>query len=518
MLKFKIPMDTDTIFDFFSFVLSKLSAYFGSLDFSRITDILQYNPQEPLLFSSGAFLFIFAGFMLVYFLLRKQFSSRLLFVTLFSYYFFYKSSGFYFALLALVTISDYLIARVIPRSNKAKLWVAVSLFIDLGLLAYFKYTNFFVGMVSQMIGNNFQPWDIFLPVGISFYTFKSISYVIDVYRGKMKPMDSLLDYAFYVSYFPTLLAGPIERAADFHPQTRKPLQITSEMFTLGVYFVMVGLLKKAVISDYISQNFVDRIYDNPTLFSGGEILLGIYGYCIQIYSDFSGYSDMAIGISLLLGFKLKMNFNAPFKADSMSDFWRRWHISLSTWIRDYVYISLGGNRHGRWRMYLNQMLAMTACGLWHGASLNFVVWGMLHGLLVCIHKFWSQTVLGHDRHYHPTGIRRFVSVFVTFHVLCFSWLFFRCKDFESVWLMMRQMVGKFNLHVMPDVLFSYRYVFILMLLAMIGHWLPDSWQDRFVRLLQKGGVVGSAIAITVVVFIIMQVKSSEIQPFIYFQF
>lgn len=511
-------MDFNTLMDNLANFIAKMGEYFASADCSRAIELLKYNPQEPLLFSSGLFLFLFAAFMLGYVLLSKRNGARMLFVTLFSYYFFYKSSGFYFALLAAVTLIDFLAARRIPDSKHPRWWLALSLLADLGMLGYFKYTNFFAGMVSQMLDFNFQPWDIFLPVGISFYTFKSLSYVIDVYRGKIKPMNSLLDYAFYVSYFPTLLAGPIERADHFHPQTRQPLRISSEMFALGVYFVLAGLMKKVVISDYIAQNFVDRVFDNPLLFSGGEVLLAMYGYCIQIYSDFSGYSDMAIGISLLLGFRLKMNFDAPFKADSMSDFWRRWHISLSTWIRDYVYISLGGNRHGKVRMYLNQMIAMTACGLWHGASLNFVVWGALHGFLVCLHKFWSQTIMGHDRHYHPMGIRRFFSVFITFHVVCFSWLFFRCRDFDGVAQMLGQLIGKFNPGVLPDVLVSYKYVFLLMATALIAHWLPKRWQDGCVGLLRKTGVVGAAVVATVVIFLVMQVKSSDIQPFIYFQF
>ena len=331
-------------------------------------------------------------------------------------------------------------------------------------------------------------------------------------------MESLLDYAFYVSFFPTLLAGPITRATDFGPQIRKPLHISPEMFARGVFFIIIGLFKKAVISDYISQNFVDRIFDNPTLFSGGEVLLGLYGYTIQIYCDFSGYSDMAIGIALLMGYEIPMNFNAPLKADSMTDFWRRWHISLSTWIRDYVYISLGGNRRGKVFMYINQMIAMTACGLWHGASLNFVLWGVIHGALVCIHKFWSQTILRHDRHYHPSGIRRFFSVLITFHVITFTWILFRCRDFDSAWIMIKQMVTKFNLSVLPDVFIAYKYVFILMLFALFTHFLPNSWQNRSIKILQKGGVVLSAVAITIVIFIIMQVKSSDVQPFIYFQF
>lgn len=277
----------------------------------KILDLLQYNPKEPLLFTTGLFLFLFLFVSLGYFALRKKLTARLVFVTLFSYYFYYKSSGVYFGLLALVTLSDWLIGKRLRTSSDTlaptvhrRLWLLLSLVIDLGLLAYFKYTNFFAGMIASAIGENFQPWDIFLPAGISFFTFKSISYTVDVYRGKMQPVDSLLDYAFYVSFFPVLLAGPIVRATDFISQIRKPLHISRQMFAFGVYLIIIGVFKKMVISDYISVNFVSRVFDNPTLFSGGEILMALYGYSIQLYCDFSGYSDMAIGISALLGFEI----------------------------------------------------------------------------------------------------------------------------------------------------------------------------------------------------------------------
>lgn len=490
--------------------------------FYRILDILQYNAKEPMIFSSGIFLILFLFFTFFYMAMRKKLTARLLFVTLFSYYFYYKSSGFYFFLLGLVTVSDYYIADTIARkrdNKKLQKWlIAVSMVIDLGLLSYFKYTNFFAGMIARMVGDNFQPWDIFLPVGISFFTFQSMSYTIDVYRDKIKPLPSLLDYAFYVSFFPQLVAGPIVRASDFLPQIRKPLCITSDMFARGVYFILIGLFKKAVISDYISLNFVDRIFDNPTLFSGGEILLGLYGYSIQIYCDFSGYSDMAIGIALLLGFKFPMNFNAPFKADSLSDFWRRWHISLSSWIRDYVYISLGGNKVGKVRMYVNQMIAMTLCGLWHGASLNFVVWGALHGFLVCIHKFFSVTVMHHDRHYHPAGIKRFFSVLLTFHLISLTWILFRNQDFGMAKMMVNQLLTTFNPEVLPQVLLAYKAVFIMIAFAFITHWLPYSWEEKIIYYIKKGGVVVSALLVVAVIYIVIQVKSSDIQPFIYFQF
>jgi len=492
----------------------------------RLISILTYNPKSPLIFSSGLFLYLFFGVSFVYMLLQRRSNLRILFVTLFSYYFYYKSSGFYFFLLAVVTTSDYFIAEGIGRMKmrgdgdvkKMKMLLFLSLFIDLGLLAYFKYTNFFAGMLSAMIGHNFQPWDIFLPVGISFFTFQSMSYVIDVYRGDIRPLGSLMDYAFYVSFFPQLVAGPIVRATDFAPQIRKPVVITREMFAQGVYFVMIGLFKKAVISDYISLNFVDRIFDNPTLYSGFENLLGIYGYAMQIYCDFSGYSDMAIGIALLLGFRFPMNFNAPYKSDSITDFWRRWHISLSTWIRDYIYISLGGNRKGKVRQYVNLIITMLLGGLWHGASLNFVVWGGIHGLGLVAHKYFRTEILQRGRHYRSHGWRRAAAVVLTFHFVCFTWLFFRNATFAGVGTMLAQIFTNFHAELVPQVLAGYKYVLAFMLLGYVTHFVPDSWQGFAVRMLQKGNVVVSAVLLTLVVYIVIQVKSSDIQPFIYFQF
>lgn len=483
----------------------------------RLFHLLTYHPDEPMIFSSGLFLIVFLCFTFFYMLLQRTLNLRLLFVTVFSYYFYYKSSGLYFGLLAVVTLSDFFIARLISV-HKSKWLVALSLLIDLGLLGYFKYTNFFVGMWAQMIGNNFQPWDIFLPVGISFFTFQSMSYVIDVYRGDLKPLPSLLDYAFYVSFFPQLVAGPIVRARDFAPQIRKPLEITSRMFAQGCYFIAIGLFKKAVISDYISLNFVDRIFDNPSLYSGLENLLGIYGYTLQIYCDFSGYSDMAIGIALLLGFRFPLNFNAPYRSESITDFWHRWHISLSSWIRDYIYISLGGNRKGKVRQYVNLIITMLLGGLWHGASLNFVAWGGMHGLALAIHKWLRENVFHHDKQYHSTGIRWIFSVILTFHFVAFCWIFFRNHTFEASWMMITQIFTNFHPELFEQVITGYWIVFAMMLFGYITHFIPDSVQERCVCVLEKGSVVLCALLIAAVIYLVIQVKSSEIQPFIYFQF
>ena len=401
------------------------------IDFSRLIEQLLYQPDSPMIFSSGIFLFLFLAFTLIYNLLGKADTLRILFVTLFSYYFYYKSSGLFFWLLALVTISDYFIARAIGQtlpspslqggsgisaneeidgktneqgnhplsvgrakggSALAKTLVALSLVLDLGLLVFFKYTNFLGETIctlltnwgiqipsaisgSYLLGVTWQPRDIFLPVGISFFTFQSLSYTIDVYRGNIKPLNRLLDYAFYVSFFPQLVAGPIVRARDFIPQIRRPLFVSDQMLGTGIFLIIAGLFKKAVISDYISINFVERIFDQPDLYSGLENLLAAYGYTLQIYCDFSGYSDMAIGIALLLGFQFPKNFDSPYKSASITEFWRRWHISLSSWLKDYLYISLGGNRHGKIRQYFNLLMTMLLGGLWHGASLNFILWG-----------------------------------------------------------------------------------------------------------------------------------------------
>src|SRR5574344_758645 len=456
-------------------------------------EILTYDPSSPMIFSSGVFLFLFLGFTFVYMLLQKKLTARLLFVTAFSYYFYYKSSGIYFFLLALVTCSDFILARFIgkfrlqfpERNTLPRLMVILSLLIDLGLLFYFKYTNFFAGMFANIIGSNFQPYDIFLPVGISFFTFQSLSYTIDVYRGDIKPLKNVLDYAFYVSFFPQLVAGPIVRARDFIPQIRRPLLVTDKMFGMGVFLIIAGLFKKSVISDYISVNFVERIFDQPDLYSGLENLLAVYGYSLQIYCDFSGYSDMAIGIALLLGFEFPKNFDSPYKSQSITEFWRRWHISLSSWLKDYLYISLGGNRHGKLRQYFNLLMTMLLGGLWHGASLNFILWGGLHGFFLCVDKIWKSIcpVLSPisylprkgetptPRLWHTYPII-FLGGLLTFHLVAACWVLFRAPSFDIAQQVFDQILHKFQPQIFLQWCTSYKAVGILMLMGYLLHFLP----------------------------------------------
>ncbi len=491
------------------------------IDWHKVAEqIFSYQADQPLIFSSGLFLFLFLGFTLVYTLLRERTTLRLLFVVLFSYYFYYKSSGTYFFLLGIVTVSDFLIAERMERTTehrnrKLLLWLSIA--INLGLLAYFKYTNFIYEMLCPLWNGSFQPLDIFLPVGISFFTFQSLSYTIDVYRGQLSPLHNLLDYAFFVSFFPQLVAGPIVRARDFIPQIRQPLCVTSEMFGQAVYFIAGGLFKKAVISDYISVNFVERIFDNPGLYSGVENLFGVYGYALQIYCDFSGYSDMAIGIALLLGFRFPLNFDSPYKSCSITEFWRRWHISLSSWLRDYLYISLGGNRKGRIRTYVNLVVTMLLGGLWHGASWNFVFWGAFHGVTLAIHKA-CMSYLGRPRDYVSQGWKRVVGTIFTFHLVCFGWIFFRNQTFEASWTMISQIVTNFQPQLFGQLIEGYQPVFTLMLIGYLLHFMPGYLKQTCQRTISRLFFVEQVLVVVAVIYLVIQVKSSDIQPFIYFQF
>ncbi len=485
--------------------------------------ILEYSPTSPLLFNTGLFIFFFLTFIAGYTLLsgRRTTPLRLLYVTVFSYYFYYKNAGAWCMLLAVITLVNFFCAIGMERSGsqqarKRWMWTAVGFM--LAQLAFFKYTNW---VLSTLAGFTLLPADtqLDLPmlIGISFFTFQSMSYIIDVYRRQMPATRSLTDFAFFVSFFPTLLAGPILRARTFLPQLRQPIHITHQMMGSGTWFIIMGLFKKCIISDYISQNFVSRIFDNPALYSGLENLLGVYGYALQLYCDFSGYSDMAIGIALWMGFSLPPNFRAPYKSDSITDFWRRWHISLSSWLRDYLYISMGGNRCSRWRMYFNQFMTMLLGGLWHGASWNFVIWGSVHGVALCLHKAWQQ-LLGHDKHYHPTGLRRVLAVVLTFHLVCFSWLFFAGSSFESSAAMLTQIFTNFQPQLITQFVAGYPEVTALMALGFVLHFLPTRLNERTEALIGRTPSILLAVLLALTIIWVIQVKGSEIQPFIYFKF
>jgi alginate O-acetyltransferase complex protein AlgI len=482
----------------------------------KLVTLLTYDPKNPLLFNSGLFLFLFLLFLLVYTVLQYKARWRTLFIVVFSIYFYYKSSGYYFLLMLYTsTVAHYLSLYIYncATPGRKKMTLVASLLFYLGILGYFKYTNFFIDLYNNFSSRPLQFETLFIPLGISFYTFELISYTVDVYKEKIKPVESLLDFCFYVSFFPHLVAGPIVRPAELIPQIYAKLSIKKEDIGKALFLIVSGLIKKAVISDYISNNFVDRVFDNPSLYSGLENLIATYGYSLQIYCDFSGYSDMAIGIALLIGYKLPVNFNAPYRSASLSEFWRRWHISLSSWLRDYLYIPLGGNRCGAVRQYFNLFITMVLGGLWHGASLKFMFWGGLHGAGLVLEKgFKSIFKPGKNR------ILTLLGIFATFNFVSFCWIFFRASSFETALAVLHQIIYSFDAALLMPVLIGYRVVFLICLVGFLMHIIPQRIDFKVMGLLTRTPFFIKALLLASVIWLVIQTKSAGIQPFIYFQF
>ena len=494
---------------------------FDNLSLSKLGELLSYQAGEPLMFNSGLFLFLFTAFLVMYRIISRHTKARMIFVILFSLYFYYKWSGIYILCLLLVTMSDFFLGRLIGKSTNQKtrkLYVATSAVINIGLLCYFKYTTLIVSTINKFLEAPLELWDIALPAGISFFTFRSLSYIIDIYRNKMQPTDSLLDYLFFLSFFPPLVAGPVVRASEMLPQIRRRPEISGSMFAEGLFLIMCGLFKKVVISDYISINFVDRIFDAPALYTGLENLLGIYGYTLQIYCDFSGYSDMAIGIALLIGFRFPDNFDSPYKSGSITEFWRRWHISLSSWLRDYLYISLGGNRVPKWRNYFNLFITMVIGGLWHGASWLFVLWGAWHGLMLVLHKMYRRIFPQKEHGKFVSQAIHVGNVLLTFNIVAIGWVFFRADSLTVVKEMGIQIFTSFHPEVFTQFINGYPFVTLAIAVGYMLHYTPHEMALALRGTLEKTPLVGKAIIFALFIYLVMQVRSSEIVPFIYLQF
>lgn len=411
-----------------------------NLDFSLAKDILLFDKQNPLLFNTGLFLLLFLAFISLYHFVRKVRWLKMILVIAFSLYFYYKSSAEYCFILLGVCVSDYVLGMALGASRPQwlrRLWVWVNVLLNVGMLVYFKYFNLLYSTFCSITSTDFDPLDIILPAGISFFCFRSISYMVDIYRREIEPCRNFLDYTFFLTFFPPLLAGPVVRAKDMLPQIKGNAIATRAMVGEGFFLIIAGLIKKVIVADYISGNFVDRIFDNPMLYSGFENLMGAVGFTVQIYCDFSGYSDMAIGIALLMGYRFKDNFNAPFKAQSPSEFWKRWHISLSSWLMDYIYIPLGGNRKGRSRQHVNLMSTMLIGGLWHGASWMYLLWGAYHGMLLSLHKVLRRKVVLPP---HLKGNRLVVTgnIFLTFILMVIGMMIFRSNSLQHLWDMTHQ--------------------------------------------------------------------------------
>ncbi|MBR0453400.1 MAG: MBOAT family protein [Bacteroidales bacterium] len=620
---------------------------------SRILEFLSFNAETPLLFTQFYFWAFFALVFAVFSLLHNKLLLRNLFLFAASAFFYYKTSGICLLILLFCTLSDFIIAKRIHRSQeswKRKTWLALSIVLNLSLLCYFKYSYFVSDLLNNMLGTHLRVFNVFawagnelagspvfsvdriiLPVGISFYIFQTISYTMDVYRRRIQPVNSWLDYGFYVSFFPQLVAGPIVRANTFIPQIYKPFHLSRRQFGIAIFWILNGLVKKIVLSDYLAVNFIDRVFANPTMYSGFENLFSLFAYSLQVYADFSGYTDIAIGVAMLMGFYLPQNFNSPYKASNAGNFWKRWHISLSRWLQEYLYIPLGGNRKASFGTYfwiiamaliavalsrslwlllavvlilglslfstrrdadkrrrlttnLNSLNTMLLGGLWHGASLNFVIWGGLNGAGVIIYKTWKNwspltrtlvmlslfvgvyltgtylypcaalniakiwigllcigTLVRYMYHLFQTLSDKSLSLSVeaalskvwgiaqTFVFITFTRLFFRSGSnldpaeanrvaWETAVNMIEQIGGAWDVEIIPQVIQSYAAVFVLFILGMIIHWLPQNWKRRYRLAFAKMPLPCMVLVVVAVVFFVYQFITADLQAFIYFQF
>jgi alginate O-acetyltransferase complex protein AlgI len=549
----------------------------------QIKQLFLFNPDTPLIFTRLYFWGFFLIVLVFYSLLYKQRTVRNTYLWLVSLFFYYKTGGLFLIILVFSTIVDFFIGQAIYNAKSPagkKTWLAISLTITLFVLAFFKYDIFFTETINALLGTNFEvinhgaSWSNMLlgthfdigkllpPVGISFFTFQTISYSIDVYRGQVKPVTRLSDYGFFVSFFPQLVAGPIVRASQFIPQIYKDYSVSRAEFGLALFMILKGLFKKLFIGDFIALNLIDRVFANPVSYSGFENLMSLYGYSLQVYCDFSGYTDMATGLALLLGFHLPQNFNSPYKAKNVGEFWKRWHMSLSSWLKDYLYIPMGGNRGASLFTYIsltlllafvvllsgklwlvpifacvmlvmgivmyfspalkltfstniNLMMTMLIGGLWHGASWMFIIWGGLNGLGIVVYKFWRKiSPWENSSHW----VADFWKIFITFNFITFTRIWFRSESMQGVNDLMTQVAGNFGWAQIPAMLLSYWKVFAVMLIGYLLHWLPGSMKDKGLNWFITTPLYQKAIISTVLVFIIYQAISAGLQPFIYFRF
>ena len=386
-----------------------------------------------------------------------------------SYFFYGYWNWQYTGLLLLSTAIDFFAALGIQKAttvSRKKSFLLISIVMNLSLLGLFKYFNFFAQSFAPWIGWSAPEFQLLLPVGISFYTFQSMSYTIDVYRGVLQARRSFVDFALYVSFFPQLVAGPIVRAIDFLPQLDSKPRVTPELLRSGMHLILRGYIEKVVIADNLAP-VVEKIYSNPSAYSGADLWIATYCFAFQIFCDFAGYTDIARGCARLLGYEFLENFRRPYLATDIVDFWRRWHISLSTWLRDYLYIPLGGSQKGFTRTYINLMLTMILGGLWHGANWTFLWWGFYHGLLLCITRFFKN-----DRNQLSTrstgrwvAVRPFQILF-TFHLVCIGWVLFRAESIQVAGQMLKSM---FTFPSGAATLLPYLYICVFLYLAMTLH-------------------------------------------------
>jgi alginate O-acetyltransferase complex protein AlgI len=511
------------------------------------TRLVSPDSGSPLLFTQSNFWIFFGVVLFIFSIVHKRISLRNLVLAIVSLFFYYRAGGMFCLLLLIVILVNYLLAGLSSMLNvkRQRFFILLfSLFFNLGLLIYFKYSAFFISMMNSVLGISLDPTGVFIrgislrgifstaddliiPVGISFFTFQVVSYSIEVYRKKIRAVRNIIDFACYISFFPNLISGPLVKPQEFLPQLRQSYRLNHEEAGQAIWLILIGLIKKIIIADFLSANLVGRVFENPHLFTGFETLLAVYGYAFQIYFDFSGYTDMAIGLALLLGFSLPPNFNAPYRARNISEFWKRWHISLTTWFRDYVFLPLAywlsskmhrnryfGLRSEKWIYVAGIFVTFILCGTWHGAAINFVIWGGLHGLALIIHKF----VFPKTRGTRSFTFRTFLSVFITFHFIVFSWIIFRVNNYDSFLVMMRKIVFSMHIELIPAMVASYWKIVIILITAGCIIWFPEKMKHRISEKFIKCPEPVKVLLTLIVIIFVYQFKVAGIQSFIYFQF
>ena len=553
--------------------MKPLQEFFATFDWNAFLQQFLYDSKNPLLFNNGFFVYFFTLFILLFFALRNHHKARRYVFCIFSLYFFYKASGWFVGLVLVSAVVDFFLSNAIYREksqSRKKFLLVLSILFNLGMLFYFKYTDFFIEISNSLFDTNFNPLNLILPIGISFYTFENLSYTVDVYRGEFKPANKFSDYLLFLAFFPKLMMGPIVRAHDFVPQINEPYVISERDFAKGFFLIISGLIKKLVISDYITLNMVDYMFDNPALHTGVENLMAVYGYAMVIYCDFSGYSEIAIGIALWLGFKIPPNFMSPYQSLNITEFWRRWHISLSTWLKDYLYIPLGGNRNfsiasfifvggflvgsfimgvelfhlsNLWAAVVSAVLllifiipavitrktsgiaanfnlltTMLLGGFWHGASWNFIIWGAIHGVGLGIHKIWMLLTDKSFAAFNQSRIYKIISGILTFHFVCFAWIFFKAENLEIAKEMIYQIFNNFDISVFGPFYDNYKGVVWMILVAMVLHLIPDNLADKVIARTKTIPMVVYILVFFLFLILYGYFKSAEQVMPIYLQF
>ena len=454
-----------------------------------------------------------------WFLLRMQLL-RLTVVVAASCLFYMAWNVKYIGLIVVSTVVDYGVGRAIhaARSQRAKKgWLLVSVCTNLGLLGTFKYFNFFSSAVADALavaGVAISPvqLDVLLPVGISFYTFQTLSYTIDIYRGRLQPTRNPVKFALFVTFFPQLVAGPIVRASQFLPQLERRPALDTSMVGEGLFLICLGLVKKVAIADYLAVSLVDRVFDDPSAYSAAEVMVALYSFTAQIYCDFSGYTDVARGSGLLFGLRLPENFDRPYAATSPAEFWRRWHMTLSTWLRDYLYFPLGGSKVPAARAYWNLWITVFLIGLWHGATWNFVIYGSLHATVMAVHRFFYRRSGRTRDTVDQTGIR-LLKIGCMIHFTVLSRIFFRACDLDNAFEVIERLLsaGATLGHVPVN-------VWLVLLVAYVTHYLPGEWFERSKRLFLRLPAPLQGLVLAAVGALLALVATQKVVPYIYFQF